>query len=162
MTRSNLWRWIGICLACGAWGFLLLSVGSFRPTDWPSHAVHPYLPVANVCGPAGAFLAYYLFLIVGQGAFPILFFSGVCMVLYIFQSKLSDPWMRALGLVLLTVSFAAAIHHFQPGSANGFPEGQGGILGIGAATFLQLHFGIAGTRMVLLTAIIVGLLLTSD
>jgi DNA segregation ATPase FtsK/SpoIIIE, S-DNA-T family len=162
MQRSNLSRWIGICLGAGAWGFLLSAVGSFRPTDWPSHAVHPYLPVANVCGPVGAFLAYYLFLTIGQGAFPILFFSGVCMVLYIFQSKLTDPWMRVFGLVLLSVSFAAAVHHFQPGSANGFPEGQGGILGIGAATFLQLHFGIAGTRMVLLTAIIVGLLLTSD
>ncbi len=162
MQRSNLNRWIAICLIAGAWGFLLLSVGSFRPTDWPSHAVHPYLPVANVCGPAGAFLAYYLFLIVGQGAFPILFFSGVCMVLFIFKSELSDPWIRVFGLVLLSVSFAAAVHHFQPGSANGFPEGQGGILGIGTATYLQLHFGIAGTRMVLLTAIIVGLLLTSD
>jgi S-DNA-T family DNA segregation ATPase FtsK/SpoIIIE len=162
MTRSNLWHWIGICLAAGTWGFMLLSIGSFTPTDWPSHAVHPYLPVANVCGPAGAFLAYYLFLVVGQGAFPILFFSGVCMVLYIAQSKLTDPWMRALGLVLLTISFAAAIHHFQPGSANGFPEGQGGILGIGAATYLELHLGVAGTRVVLMTAMLVGILLTAD
>src|SRR5580704_9910135 len=95
MERSNLWRWICICLAVGSWSFLLLSLGSFHPTDWPSHAVHPYPPVANLCGPAGAFCAYYLFLVVGQGAFPMLFFSGVCIVLYIAHNRVSDPWMRA-------------------------------------------------------------------
>jgi DNA segregation ATPase FtsK/SpoIIIE, S-DNA-T family len=162
MKRSNLWHWIGICVATGSWGFLLLAIGSFHPTDWPSHAVNPWLPVVNLCGPVGAFLAYYLFVIIGQGAFPILFFTGVCMVLYVAKSELSDPWVRAFGLLVLSVSFAAAVHHFQPGSANGFPEGQGGILGIGAATYLQLHFGNAGTNMVLLTAMLVGALLTAD
>src|SRR5206468_2946107 len=60
------------------------------------------------------------------------------------------------------IGFAAAVHHFKPGSENGFPEGQGGILGIGAASFLQSHFSTAGTRLVLLTAILIGLLLAAD
>jgi len=162
MERSNLWRWIYVCLAVGSWAFLLLAIGSFDPTDWPSHAVHPYPPVQNLCGPVGAFIAYYLFLIVGQGAFPILFFSGVCVVLFVSQARVSDPWMRVIGLLLGSVAFAAAIHHFHPGSENGLPEGQGGILGIGAATYLQHHLSAAGTTLVLLVAMLIGLLLAAD
>ena len=70
--------------------------------------------------------------------------------------------MRAIGLLLLSIAFAATVHHFEPGSENGFPEGQGGILGIGAATFLQSHFSTAGTRLVLLTAMLIGLILVAD
>jgi S-DNA-T family DNA segregation ATPase FtsK/SpoIIIE len=109
-----------------------------------------------------SFVSYYLFLIFGQGAFPILFFSGVCVVLYVAHNRVSDPWMRVVGLLLLSIAFAAAVHHIQPGSENGLPEGQGGILGIGAATFLQAHFSTAGTRLVLMTAMLIGLILVAD
>ncbi len=124
--------------------------------------MHPYPPVGNLCGPAGAALAYYLFLVIGQGAFPILIFSGVCMVMYVANSRLSDIWLRIIGLLVLSVAFAAAVHHWRPGADNGFPEGQGGILGIAAATYLNSHCSAAGTWLILLTAIIVGLLLTAD
>jgi DNA segregation ATPase FtsK/SpoIIIE, S-DNA-T family len=162
MERSHLWRWICIFLTIGSWFFLLFAVGSFNPTDWPSHAVGVYHPVTNLCGPCGSLLAYYLFLIFGQGAFPILFFSGVCVVLYVANNRVSDPWMRTIGLLLLSISFAAAVHHLEPGSENGLPEGQGGILGIGAATYLQAHFSTAGTRLVLLTSMLIGLILVAD
>jgi S-DNA-T family DNA segregation ATPase FtsK/SpoIIIE len=162
MERSHLWRWISIFLTIGSWFFLLFAVGSFHPTDWPSHAVGVYHPVENLCGPVGSVLSYYLFLVFGQGAFPILFFSGVCVVLYVANNRVSDPWMRAVGLLLLSISFAAAVHHLEPGSENGLPEGQGGILGIGAATYLQSHFSTAGTRLVLLTSMLIGLILVAD
>jgi S-DNA-T family DNA segregation ATPase FtsK/SpoIIIE len=162
MERSHLWRWICVFLTIGSWLFLLFAVGSYHPTDWPSHAVGVYHSVENLCGPVGSFVSYYLFLIFGQGAFPILFFSGVCVVLYVAHNRVSDPWMRVVGLLLLSIAFAAAVHHIQPGSENGLPEGQGGILGIGAATFLQAHFSTAGTRLVLMTAMLIGLILVAD
>jgi S-DNA-T family DNA segregation ATPase FtsK/SpoIIIE len=162
MERSHLWRWICVFLAIGSWLFLLFAVASFHPTDWPSHAVGVYRPVENLCGPVGAFVAYYIFLIIGQGAFPVLFFTGVCTVLYVANNRVSDPWMRAIGLLLLSISFAAIVHHFEPGSENGLPEGQGGILGIGAATYLQTHFSGAGTCLVLITAMLIGLILVAD
>jgi S-DNA-T family DNA segregation ATPase FtsK/SpoIIIE len=162
MERSHLWRWICVFLTIGSWLFLLFSVGSFHATDWPSHAVGIYHPVENLCGAVGSFIAYYVFLVFGQGAFPILFFSGVCVVLYIANNRISDPWMRAIGLLLLSIAFAATVHHFEPGSENGLPEGQGGILGIGAATYLQSHFSGAGTCLVLLTAMLIGLILVAD
>ncbi|MGH7214327.1 MAG: DNA translocase FtsK, partial [Tepidisphaeraceae bacterium] len=45
---------------------------------------------------------------------------------------------------------------------NGFPEGQGGMLGIGTASFLQQHFNAWGTRLVLLTGFLIGVLLAAD
>ena len=163
MERLHLWRrHLPAAVAVGGWLFLLLSVASFHPTDWPSHAVYPYPATQNLCGPAGAVIAYGIFLLVGQGAFPVLLFSGLCIVLFVGTHKVSDPWMRTVGLVLLAVSFAAAVHQVNPGTENGLPEGQGGILGIGAATFLQAHLGVAGARLALALSIVVGLLLTAD
>src|SRR5436190_14985495 len=96
MERSNVLRQVALFLACGAWAFLLLSLGSFRPTDWPSHQVFPYPPIANVCGSAGAFVAYYCFVAIGQGVFPVLFFTGVCLALVLFKNRVSDVWLRVI------------------------------------------------------------------
>src|SRR5205807_3381864 len=51
---------------------------------------------------------------------------------------------------------------FKPGSYDGLPEGRGGILGIAASTVLQHYFGTTGTRLILLTTLLVGLLLAAD
>ena len=59
MERSNLLRNVVLFLAVGAWVFLLLALGSFRATDWPSHSVEPTPPIANLCGSVGAWCAYY-------------------------------------------------------------------------------------------------------
>ncbi len=162
MERSNLSRNVLLFLALSGWVFLLLALGSFHATDWPSHAVEPSPPIANLCGSAGALIAYYLYLFIGQGVFPILFFSGVCLVMRIFRSEIGDFWMRAVGLLLLSVAFATAVHHFKPGSYDGFPEGQGGIIGIGTSHLLQRYFSTAGTLLILATTLLVGLLLAAD
>src|SRR5947199_4772693 len=98
MNRQSLPRNIALFLLCGLWVFLLLALGSFHVTDWPSHAVEPNPPTQNLCGKAGALVAYSLFVAVGQGVFPILFFTGVCLAMYMFQAKVEDLWMRAIGL----------------------------------------------------------------
>ncbi|HEX3358781.1 MAG TPA: DNA translocase FtsK, partial [Tepidisphaeraceae bacterium] len=162
MDRSNLFRRIVLFLSAGAWVFFMLSLASFHTSDWPSHQVFPYPPIQNLCGSAGAWCAYYAFLFIGQGVFPILFFTGVCVALLIFNNRVGDWWLRTIGLTLLTIAFAAAAHHLRPGSSSGFPEGSGGILGIGTATLLKAHFSSVGTMLVLLTAMLVGLLLAAD
>ncbi len=162
IQRSNIIRPIGLFLGCGIWLFMLFALGSFHPTDWPSHSVYPYPPIRNVCGPAGAVIAYYSFLAIGQGVFPMLFFTGVCLALLIYHQHLTDFWLRIIGLTILSVAFAACVHHFNPGSLSGFPEGHGGIIGIGTAAFLQSHFNTIGTRLVLLVAIFIGMLLAAD
>jgi S-DNA-T family DNA segregation ATPase FtsK/SpoIIIE len=162
IQRLNIIRPLGLFVGCAAWLFLLFSLGSFHTTDWPSHSVYPYPPIQNVCGSVGALVAYYGFMAVGQGVFPVLFFSGVCLALLVYQGRLSDVWLRVVGLLILSIAFAATMHHFKPGSRGGFPEGQGGVIGISTAAFLQMHFSTVGTRLVLLTAILIGLLLAAD
>ena len=156
-------RQTALALGFGAWIFLLLSLGSFHPTDWPSHEVYPYSAIQNLCGPVGAYVAYYSFLAVGQGVFPVLFFSGVCLALLACRSRLSDPWLRGIG--------ALPAHRLirrggSPSQARLLqwlpPEGHGGIVGIGAATFLEAHFHTVGTRLILLFAMLIGLLLAAD
>jgi S-DNA-T family DNA segregation ATPase FtsK/SpoIIIE len=162
MQRSNAIRNSALFLGISLWVFLLLSLGSFHPTDWPSHEVFPYPANQNACGSAGAWTAYYCFVGVGQGVFPILFFSGVCLALLVCKSRVSDVWLRVIGLMLLATAFAATIHHLRPGSTNGLPEGHGGLLGIAVSSFLQAHFSVWGTRLVLITATFIGLLLAAD
>src|SRR4051812_21577849 len=162
MERSNVIRNTLLSLAICAWAFLLLSFGSFSTTDWPSHTVYPWPATNNLCGSVGAFVAYYCFLAIGQGVFPVLFFSGVLLALVLFKNRVSDIWLRVVGLLLLSTAFAATVHHLRPGSMNGFPEGHGGLLGITASTFLQSHFSIWGTRLILLTGMFIGLLLAAD
>jgi S-DNA-T family DNA segregation ATPase FtsK/SpoIIIE len=162
MTRSHLLRSTFLFVAAAAWVFSMLALASFHATDWPSHAVFPYPPIANACGPVGAFVAYYAFEFMGQGVFPLLFFTGVCLAMMIYQSKVTDLWLRVIGSLLLCIAFSATIHHFNPGSSGGFPEGNGGIVGIAAATYLQATMHTVGTRLVLLLATIIGLLLAAD
>jgi S-DNA-T family DNA segregation ATPase FtsK/SpoIIIE len=160
--RSNLIRPMALFTGCAIWLFFLFALGSFHSTDWPSHSVYPYPPIQNLCGSVGAFVAYWCFLAIGQGVFPMLFFTGVCLALLIYQTHLTDIWLRIAGLLILSVAFAAVVHHFKPGSNSGFPEGHGGVIGIAAASYLQNHFSTIGTRLVLATAIFLGLLLAAD
>jgi DNA segregation ATPase FtsK/SpoIIIE, S-DNA-T family len=162
IQRSNIIRPMGMFLAWAFWLFMLFALGSFHPTDWPSHAAYPYPPIQNLCGPVGAYISYYIFLAIGQGVFPLLFFGGVCLALLSYHAQLTDWWLRAGGLALLSIAFAALVHNIIPGSNSGFPEGHGGLIGISAAAFLQSHFSTIGTRLVLLTAMLIGLLLAAD
>src|ERR1700726_3556459 len=99
MERSTPVRTILQFLAAGGWVFLLVALGSFHYNDWPSHDVYPWPPTQNLCGSVGAFIAYYVFLAIGQGAFPVMFFTGVCIVLMLCDSKIGDLWMRTIGLI---------------------------------------------------------------
>ena len=163
MDRANTLRRLLLFLAAGAWIFVLLSAGSFHSDDWPSHRVWPHpSPAHNLCGPIGAWIAYWLFFAVGHGVFPLLLFTGLCMALYLFGNRIGDLWLRAIGLLLLSISFAAAVHLIKPGSPGGLPEGNGGILGIGAAKFLHAHFSGTGSALLLVAAFFVGLLLAAD
>ena len=162
MHHPNTMRRISFVIFACAWVFILLALGSFHSTDWPSHAVFPYQPIQNLCGNAGAFIAYWTFLILGQGIFPILFFSGICIALYLFDNRVSDVWLRTIGIALLSVAFASAIHLIRPGSADALPEGTGGLIGIGTSGFLRAHCNGLVTSMILACAFLVGLLLAAD
>jgi S-DNA-T family DNA segregation ATPase FtsK/SpoIIIE len=162
MQRTHLIRYIVLSVTAAAWIFLLLACGSFAASDWPSHSEAIYGPIHNLCGPVGAFIAYYCFVAIGQGVYPILLFTSICLVLTFMRSQVGDLWLRAIGMLLLSTAFAAAVHQISPGSPNGFPEGNGGLLGIATGNYLQEHFHSAGSFLILLTCFLIGLLLAAD
>ena len=51
-------RRVVFVLLCGTWFFMLLSLGSFHATDWPSHAVNTWPTIQNVRGAARAVVSY--------------------------------------------------------------------------------------------------------
>src|SRR5436853_1824216 len=155
MHHPNTWRRVVFVIFAGLWLFVLLSLGSFHSTDWPSHAVYPYPPMQNLCGNAGAFIAYWTFFILGQGIFPILFFSGICIGLWLFGNRVSDVWLRMIGIALLSVAFASAVHLIRPGTREGLPEGTGGLIGISASGFLRSHCNALVTSLILVCAFMV-------
>src|SRR4051794_2044613 len=159
MERSHIIRQSLVALGIGAWAFLMLSLASFHPADWPSHTVFPYPPTRNLCGNAGAFIAYYAFLAIGQGVFPVLFFTGVCLALVVFKNRIGDLWLRAAGLVVLSIAFSAVVHNLKPGSFNGFPEGHGGIFRVITSTLFPSHFHTVGTRVIFLSPMLIRMLL---
>jgi len=162
MDRHNLKRRLLLFLGIGVWAFLLLSLASFHTDDWPSHQVYPHPPVQNLCGAAGAWIAYHLFVAIGQGIFPVLFFTGICLAMVLFHNHVNDLWLRAIGLALLSIAFASMVHLIRPGSPDGLPEGHGGVVGICTSAFLKSHFNTIGSGLVLLTSFLVGLLLAAD
>src|SRR5690606_32798755 len=122
----------------------------------------PYPETHNLSGRVGALIAYHLLAAIGQVVFPVLSFASICLTLVLLRNPVSDLWLRVIGMIVLTIAFAAAINSFKPGSPNRLPEGQGGIVGIGVQSLLQPHFSVVGTRLILVMGILVGLLLAAD
>ncbi len=162
MDRPHLKTWIILIAAWAFWLFLMFSVGSFHATDWPSHTVYPYPPTQNLCGEVGAAVAYACQFVMGQGIYPILLFVAACLILFMAKGRVGDLWMRAVGILLVSIAFSTGIHHLHPASANGLPEGSGGLIGIASSAFLERHVAPTGTRLILLATFIVGLLLAAD
>jgi S-DNA-T family DNA segregation ATPase FtsK/SpoIIIE len=162
LARPHLPHWTLTLVATAAWAFSLISLISYHPTDWPSHAVYPWGPTQNLCGSAGALLAYYAFWLLGAGAYAVLFFTGVFVAMKLAGQKLGDGWLRMIGLLLLAVSLGGMTHLLTPGTAHGLPEGTGGLLGLASAGYLQGHFSGVGTGLILMVAFMLGVLLTAD
>jgi DNA segregation ATPase FtsK/SpoIIIE, S-DNA-T family len=162
MTRSPI-RFALLSVAAAMWCFVLLANVSFSATDWPSHAIYPYAQINNICGSAGAWAAYWIRYAIGPGIYPILFFGFIFWGLVFTRNRVSDVWLRGIGLGLLAVSFAAVTHTLSGGGTlHGLPEGTGGVMGIASAHFLQLHFNNIGALLVLTCVMLVGLILAAD
>jgi S-DNA-T family DNA segregation ATPase FtsK/SpoIIIE len=152
-----------ILLAISTWVFVAISTISFSPNDWPSHAVYPYpTDIHNLCGTAGAFVAFWIRYAVGPGVYPVLFFGAVFIFLWATKNRVSDLWLRTIGIIVLAISMGAIVHQLSGGSLGGMPEGNGGIMGIATSHFLHAHFNTVGALLALASTMLVGLILAAD
>ena len=151
------------CFGIAAILLLFCSCLSFDIGDWPSRYVHPHNdPTENLCGPIGAFCAYFLLYYIGPGIFVIFAAAAGLFIAALIGRTVEQMVFRVMGLVLLTVAASGSFYCFWPNSIYEFPLGSGGLLGIAAATFLQNHFAALGTFILFSATWLVGLILLAD
>jgi S-DNA-T family DNA segregation ATPase FtsK/SpoIIIE len=142
---------------------LICSCLSFDIGDVPSKYVWPHnSPPQNWCGTAGAFTAYYLMYYIGPGVFVLLGCAGGMLISKLFGRDITQPILRAVGLLLLTAAVSTSYYLLRPVSENGFPAGTGGVIGIAAGVFLKSHLAALGTGVVVVSTWIVGAILLAD
>ncbi len=163
MKERHLYKIALQCFALAAAVVLFFSCLSFDIGDSPSGYLWPHnSPAKNWCGPIGAFFAYYLMYYIGPGVFLILASVAAGSVVKLANKKISQPILRFLGMLLLTVAVSASVYLFWPHTYNSVPLGNGGVLGVGAAIFLKSRFAGLGTFLIMASAAIVGSILLAD
>jgi S-DNA-T family DNA segregation ATPase FtsK/SpoIIIE len=142
---------------------LFASCLSFNIADWPSSYVYPHNePTTNLCGPIGAFCAYYLMYYIGPGVFVILA-SGICFLFArLINRPISQPLLRGIGVLLLTIAASSSFYCLWPNRIYTFPTGSGGLIGIAVTYFLRRHFAALGTFILITSTWIVGMVLLAD
>jgi DNA segregation ATPase FtsK/SpoIIIE, S-DNA-T family len=154
------------CIAAVGWLaclFAWASVLSFNVADPPATAAWP--PPAklhNWCGPVGAAISFYAFTWLGIGTYPLLVLVNVAVVVVTKPNRLYALWQRILGLVLICAAFATFGTMVITPTEKHLLTGPGGILGTAAYGLLVPRFGVFGTTVAAITALLVGFVLAAD
>ncbi len=129
----------------------------------PNPNVYPTNPVVtNACGYWGALAAAALFDSVGMAASLVIGAAGGVATALLIRGRLNAPVLRSLGgtIVVIGASTAAAMLPIQSPTLP--VVGSGGYLGAMTSTFMHEHFAPAGSWILTLTVLTIGLLLTTD
>jgi len=146
-----------------ACSFCWLSLLTFDPADWPSTKVWPHpSPPSNLCGSAGAWVAYQLFYWAGSGGYVIVLSVTVATMAAMVRGRVNDPWLRLVGVAFLAAGTAASVRMVAPGGAEALPHGNGGVVGIAIVHALSQQCSTAGTALIILCGIAIGLLLAAE
>jgi S-DNA-T family DNA segregation ATPase FtsK/SpoIIIE len=109
----------------------------------------------NLCGPVGRFLAANLFRAIGAAAYLLVGLVTSGSVALLLQRRFDAPAMRLTGGLLLLVTFATAATFLHL-------RYLGGWLGAFFYAEMQTRFSLPGSYILLASAGLIGLLLTTD
>lgn len=148
--------------AAGFAAALALALGSFNSADWPSQAVAVHnTPPANLLGNAGAAVSFWAYGLFGYGVWAALALAVAALVATARGFELKNLWLRAIGLVMLTLA-ASALH------AQWFPT-LGPVAGMEAGMLPQWitaqlgdRFSGLATSLILLCAAVIGAIVAAD
>ena len=124
-----------------------------RPLDGVGQSGHPF-------GWPGAWVAWFLTLLLGYGAHVIYCITCVWGIMLLRHTTLDRLISRMGGLFLLACSMAALLHVHMMAAGEGV--GGGGIIGAFFGDLTRAQFGFIGANVVMLTLVIIGLLLSTD
>src|SRR5690606_39335666 len=102
---GRLARLAGWTAFTGAVVFVLCSLISFDPADWPSHAVSPHnSPPQNWCGRVGAFLACHLYHAFGHGPWVAVALLAAAAFVTATGRRSTHAPVRIVGLAFMTLA----------------------------------------------------------
>tara|TARA_R110002072_G_scaffold150953_2_gene299780 strand:- start:15772 stop:18906 length:3135 start_codon:yes stop_codon:yes gene_type:complete len=150
-------------LVLGAlWVFVLVGLVSFDAGDAPSHAVWPSnATTANWTGPIGAYMSYGLLRVFGFGIVIPMVFTGLLLTLRLLRRPMTQPIVRALGVVVLTSSLCVLLGLLMT-ETGPMPGLSGGTLGLVGAGMLEPAFAMTGSLVWVVLATVVGLIVSCD
>jgi len=158
LTKGQLvWYTVKLLAATAICLFIWISCITFDPVGFPHND-----PVANWCGPTGAFLGYELFHYFGQGTWVLLLFVTILALMIVTSMSEPELMLRVTGMVILigiSSAVCALVRTPWPGS---LPEGAGGVLGLAIVSYLEQYFSRFGTVLILLLTLAIGLILAAD
>ncbi len=147
-------------LASCVFGFI--SLVSFSVNDWPNPDVIRGGEVDNLCGPAGAWVAYYSNYYIGPAGIPVLLALAGWVVLRCMGRQINQPVLRTIGLVLIAGAISGSAYLINPGDSESLTHGNGGVLGIAIGYFLKTNTALTGSVLIIAAMLIVGLLMAAD
>jgi len=148
---------------------LTISVLSFDFGDPPTEYVWPHnSEVQNLIGPFGAFCAYYSLYYIGPGVILAGIAIAIALIIHIAGKPVTQPVLRLTGLVLTVAAVSVTWYLIWPFETVGlyrtgsFPTGNGGVIGVAGAYYLNMHMARLGTWLVVICCWTVGSLLLAD
>ncbi|MHC4401301.1 MAG: FtsK/SpoIIIE family DNA translocase, partial [Planctomycetota bacterium] len=143
--------------------FLAASLLSHDGADLPNRVVYPPNPhPANICGRYGALVSAVLFDALGLGAYYLLLSLAVVVSLLLARRPIGQPVLRTVGWLMSLTGISALAAMAFPGASPSSVIGSGGYLGACAGGLLEMHFAQVGAFIFVTSAILCGLLLSSD
>ena len=159
--RRALWL-----LGAAVWTFIIVAFLRFSLADPPSTSVAVQSnPISNPAGPFGATMAWWGHRVLGPGVWMVLGLAAIALVVLARGIRITHPLVRMLGVVLAAICISG-LHEawiVPLGATVGpIPGLQSGLLGTELEVGLATRFGPAGSSLVLLLGVSLGLLVAAD
>ena len=159
LTRSALMPTVALFACVFLWPALL----TFHIGDWPSPNQHPHNnPAANACGLVGAWCAYHLRHVLGDGTYLLLLFATLAALLKVVRGEIGNIWERVFGLGLVVACTSASAHLICGPGPRSMPVGHGGLVGYALGDLLTGNLSRVGTIIVLTSSWVVGLIFATQ
>jgi len=127
--------------------FILLSLLSYNADDTSFRSSHPNIPVRNLTGIVGAYMAEGLFISLGWAAYIICLLGLVWAAARFLEKPPPKLYIKILGTVILLLSLTVLLGLFGP-QQEGLKFQRAGLAGTLISGFLVKYFGRAGSLII--------------
>ncbi|MCR4292088.1 MAG: DNA translocase FtsK 4TM domain-containing protein [Candidatus Kuenenia sp.] len=143
--------------------FILLSFISYSHNDPPFADYPPNIPIANICGIAGAQISGYAMETLGKASYVIVIILGWFSLQFFFGGTIKYFCVKLLGAFLLIFTLSPlltlAVCTFKQSLLS---MNLGGIFGLVITSRLCTYFNITGTTIILVSGMLISIMLLAN